>query len=221
MSDGQKNKTTEGAEEKLLSAAFELFAKNGFSGTSTREICKKAGVNISLIPYYFGGKEGLYHASIKMLAKFALSQMNPVLKKIDNIKSNTKEENILLLHELIEYFGKFALNPNMPKTAFLLVIREQFEETSGFEILYETAMKHIYGAFKKLVAAILNKDESEPEVTYRTTAIAGQIMAFRMARLATLRSLGRDEYTEEDIQAIKNIIIKNVDAILKSAGETV
>ncbi len=42
---------------KILSVAEELIAKKGFDGTSVRNICKKANVNIAMISYYFGSKE--------------------------------------------------------------------------------------------------------------------------------------------------------------------
>ncbi len=44
---------------RLLEAATELFAKQGYDATSTREIAAIAGCNISLISHYFGGKQGL------------------------------------------------------------------------------------------------------------------------------------------------------------------
>lgn len=50
------------ARSRLLNSALNLFAKNGFSKTSTREIATAAGVNIASISYYFGDKAGLYHA---------------------------------------------------------------------------------------------------------------------------------------------------------------
>lgn len=42
---------------KILEAARQLFAQQGFDGTSVKQICDEAGVNISLVSYYFGGKE--------------------------------------------------------------------------------------------------------------------------------------------------------------------
>lgn len=48
------------SKSKILKAAKKLFAQNGFDGTSTRQIVKEAGVNISLISYYFGNKENLF-----------------------------------------------------------------------------------------------------------------------------------------------------------------
>ncbi len=48
------------ARQRLLLAALKLFASNGFSKTSTREIAEAAGVNIAAISYYFGDKAALY-----------------------------------------------------------------------------------------------------------------------------------------------------------------
>ncbi len=48
------------ARQRLLLAALKLFASNGFSKTSTREIADAAGVNIAAISYYFGDKAALY-----------------------------------------------------------------------------------------------------------------------------------------------------------------
>ena len=44
----------------LLDAAKELFAIKGYSGTKVRDIVQKAKVNVSLVSYHFGGKEGIY-----------------------------------------------------------------------------------------------------------------------------------------------------------------
>ena len=45
--------------EKLIAAAERLFAEHGYSGVSVRMIAAAAGVNWSLLGYYFRGKEGL------------------------------------------------------------------------------------------------------------------------------------------------------------------
>lgn len=55
-SDGEQSR------ERLLHAALELFADQGFARTSTREIAEAAGANIAAISYYFGDKAGLYRA---------------------------------------------------------------------------------------------------------------------------------------------------------------
>ena len=44
----------------ILTAAEKLFSELGYEGTSTRQIAKEAGANMSMINYYFGSKEGVF-----------------------------------------------------------------------------------------------------------------------------------------------------------------
>ena len=55
-SDGEQSR------ERLMHAALQLFAQQGFTKTSTREIAEAAGTNLAAISYYFGDKAGLYRA---------------------------------------------------------------------------------------------------------------------------------------------------------------
>ena len=50
--------------ERILNAALATFSEQGFDGATTRAIATRAGVNLGLIPYYFGGKEGLWREAV-------------------------------------------------------------------------------------------------------------------------------------------------------------
>lgn len=52
----------EASRERLLRAGLNLFARQGYATTSTRELADAAGVNVASISYYFGDKAGLYRA---------------------------------------------------------------------------------------------------------------------------------------------------------------
>src|SRR4051812_27091301 len=60
-SDGEQSR------ERLLQAAMRLFAAQGFSKTSTREIAQAASANVAAISYYFGDKAGLYQACFNVM----------------------------------------------------------------------------------------------------------------------------------------------------------
>ncbi len=45
---------------RLLEAAGEEFAVNGFDSARVRKICERAGANLSAVNYHFGDKEQLY-----------------------------------------------------------------------------------------------------------------------------------------------------------------
>jgi TetR/AcrR family transcriptional regulator len=53
-----------GARERILAAALEVFAERGFDGAHTREIAVRAGANLGLIKYYFNDKERLWKAAV-------------------------------------------------------------------------------------------------------------------------------------------------------------
>ena len=53
------------SRSRILAAATPLFARHGLNGVSVREVASAAGVNLSMISYYFGGKEGLYAEILK------------------------------------------------------------------------------------------------------------------------------------------------------------
>lgn len=56
-------------DKKILYSAEKLFADKGFAATSTRDIAKSAGVNVSMISYYFGSKEKLFEEIFKVRMK--------------------------------------------------------------------------------------------------------------------------------------------------------
>lgn len=56
-------------DQKILYTAEKLFAEKGFDATSTRDIAKYAGVNVSMISYYFGSKEKLFEEIFKVRMK--------------------------------------------------------------------------------------------------------------------------------------------------------
>ena len=52
-------------KEQIIAVATELFAKQGFQGTTTRQISERAGVTEALIFRHFASKEELYWAVIE------------------------------------------------------------------------------------------------------------------------------------------------------------
>jgi AcrR family transcriptional regulator len=79
----------EDTASRILSTATRLFAAQGYDGTSTKDICESAGVNIAALHYHFGSKENLYHHIIEQFATerldFARKTLQPPLN-IDDFK---------------------------------------------------------------------------------------------------------------------------------------
>ncbi|WGW10801.1 TetR family transcriptional regulator [Saxibacter everestensis] len=56
-----------GARERLLHAARERFKAHGYTATTARAIARDAGVDHSLVNYYFTSKEGLFRAVLELV----------------------------------------------------------------------------------------------------------------------------------------------------------
>jgi AcrR family transcriptional regulator len=52
--------------ERILTSARELFARNGIANTSIRAVAAAAGVDSALVHHYFGTKEKLFAAAVRI-----------------------------------------------------------------------------------------------------------------------------------------------------------
>lgn len=52
--------------ETILAAARDLFATNGFQGTTMRAVASRAGADVALVAHYFRNKDGLFAATLQV-----------------------------------------------------------------------------------------------------------------------------------------------------------
>lgn len=59
-----RRRGADSTRQDILDAAIQVFAERGYEGASLRAITAKAGVDVSLVRYFFGGKEGLFDEAV-------------------------------------------------------------------------------------------------------------------------------------------------------------
>ena len=95
----------ENTEERILNAAKEVFVEKGKDGTRMQEIADKAGINKSLLHYYYRNKEKLFASVFQFAFKqFAPKIMN-VFKEDDDLF--TQIRNFITLYLDIISKNKF------------------------------------------------------------------------------------------------------------------
>lgn len=109
-------------KEKIIKAAIEEFAENGYKAASTNSICKKAKVSKGLIYYYFKSKEEIYLNALK----FAIDEFkeNVTIQINDNSKNG--------INYISEYFDTkfkfFRENPLYSKLIINSLLNDNTEE---------------------------------------------------------------------------------------------
>ncbi|MBK1663594.1 TetR family transcriptional regulator [Rhodospirillum rubrum] len=198
MADLRKSRGDQGevTREKLLTAALDLFGRRGFDGTSTRALADAAGVNLQAIPYYFGGKEGLYHETARSIAGAIAARLADrrarIAARLDEATAMGRpidpvEARVLLTDVVQAMAGLFVSKESEPWARFL--IREQMEPTEAFRQIYGTVMKPVLDLAGRLVGVLLDEDPLSEPVRLRTVSLMGGVLVFRVAHAAALTHL--------------------------------
>lgn len=205
---------------RLVRAALELFARKGFAGASTREIARRARVNLAAIPYHFGGKAGLYTAVAEHIVGEMDARLAPLRDRVEAVRGGAAlppDEARALLHALLERAAAVVLTAPEAELWAPFILREQMEPTAAFDVLYRGMASRILDAVTRLLAQLLDRDPEDLEIQLRAFTLVGQVLIFRTGRAAVFRRLGWTEVGEAELAAVQRVLDANLDAILSAA----
>lgn len=131
-------------KEKLLAAATELFIKKGVDRVGVREIAAKAGINLSLMNYYFQSKERLLEHIFENIIvskathlKEILDSSLPLDEKIT--RYTTEYINVLAGSPLLVSFFMTLLHRNPEKIVAMASVRTLYNSDFFCKQLEEEA----------------------------------------------------------------------------------
>ena len=205
-----KKSYSPGAHGRLLEAGVDVFGKHGFDAATTRMIAKKAGVNIAAIPYYFKGKEGLYHAVVAYVAGKLESQVKSTLYEIEERVAEGNldhKEALSLLEKLLEKMINFMVGSTEAPRFARIVLREQLYPSSAYDIIFHGIMAPMINAVAKMVATATGTPPSHV-ASLRALTLIGQVIVFRVARETMVRALGMEGYSPEETAEIRGVILE-------------
>ena len=165
---------------RLIEAASEVFARHGFAGTRVREIVRAADVNLASVNYYFGGKEGLYAATLKQLAAERRQQM----PQLPDAHAGNAEE--ALRHQVFTILERFV-DGGERSTLGRILAHESMNPTAYFDQIIGDIVRPELDRMRELVQQLMPRG-TEPEVVTRTAmSIMGQCLFYLFARGAVER----------------------------------
>ena len=221
VSDPRPKKEDPDAKRRLIQAGLEIFGIYNLEGATTRQLAKRAGTNQAAIPYYFGGKEGLYLAVIQHLFSANFNLIQPVVVEIrDRLTTGkpSKSEALELLKKLLSTMLELVLTRGASSTWARIVLREQMQPTPAFDLIYEGAIKRVHETVSLLLGMIIGRSPTDPSVILRTHMLVGQVLIFLAGRETIRRRLDLKGYTDKEVREIQEVLAEQLDLLRHESG---
>jgi TetR/AcrR family transcriptional regulator, regulator of cefoperazone and chloramphenicol sensitivity len=213
-----------GARARLIDAAAEIFGTYNLEGATTRQLAERAGVNQAAIPYYFGGKEGLYLATVESFFAVHAPKIGSVVAEIESrlgARQIDRSEALQLLKKLLEIMLEVLLREQTNRSFGRIIIREQMQPTKAFDLIYERVIRHVHETISGLLAIVLDRESGDRTVILRAQMIVGQILVFLSGRETIRRRLNLTGYTDEEFAEIKAALHEQLDLLQPSSPASV
>jgi AcrR family transcriptional regulator len=169
-------------QDLILDAAERLFARQGFTATTIKQIGKEAAVNPALLYYYYDSKETLYRAMLQRILAHLLahgtSAIEAATSHADRIRAFVRAQAKLL-----------SEHPHFPQ----LLVRELVDHQAAHA--EEAITTSAAGAFKRLCDVIESGQKDgvfrrSLDPRFAAISIIAQIAYFAIARPAVGLLLG-------------------------------
>jgi len=204
----------------LVLSALKLFGRQGFDGTSTRQIAAEAKANIGSIAYHFGGKEGLRIAAtdyivetIQAIAGQAIGNLPPVTGT-----SAPEAAQAQLFMALERMVGFIVASPRAGEIV-QFVLRELSHPTAALDRIYEGVFEPTH----RRICLIWEQATGEPAESESTRltvfTLIGQVIYFRIGREAVMRRMGWQAIGNVEAGKIAAVVAGNLGAILAARKE--
>lgn len=205
MIDQSSNKT----EQQILEAAYRVFQKKGRAGARMQEIADEAGINKSMLHYYFRNKDSLFRKIFMQSITEFLGSIIPMLNQLET----TWQEKI---SDLIRHYRAFlSKKPDLP----LFVVNEINQNPDEFfnQLQIENILMHTVFFNQLNAAAERGAIKKIHPIQVFVTIISNIVFPFIAApiikKVAALTDTNWEHFMEERERITKAMIITYLEKV--------
>ena len=154
---------------QIIEKAEELFATQGYEGTTVRDIADAAGVNLAMISYYFGSKE-------KLLEALFMERMNATRHRIEAVVNNQSLTPFQKIETLIdEYITRVE-----EKEAFYKIMLS--EQVINKNTVVMKLLKELKLTYARLISSVIEEGQKQKvfrkdvDIVLMLTTMTGTVM---------------------------------------------
>jgi AcrR family transcriptional regulator len=168
-------RTGQQSRQRILVAARDLFMRDGYEKATVRRIAAHAGVDVAMVYYFFGNKEGLFSVSVLTGPQHPLHQLASLLDE------GTEQIGPRLVRRMFERWDEDgAFEP------LLTLLRSAAIQPLARTVLHDT----LAGPIAERVAAEFGVADAELRVELLTAHLAGLAFARYELRIEPIASAG-------------------------------
>lgn len=187
-----------------MKAAANLFSERGYHGVSVQEVSRAANVNVSLISYHFGGKNGLLVAIFGGIARAKIERGQELLSSCQS-----RSDVALRLRLFLESFIDFYLeNPPLVRLFFRELDLGRREAVEVFDSIFPSVQKRLLRFIKHAIQKGYLRPGIDPRVqTYLlmgpvTALMRGERSARKYYKISLTNKSFRETLTAEIISGL-------------------
>ena len=162
--------------QRLLEAATQVFAQQGYRNARIRDICKRAQANVAAVNYHYRDKEQLYRAVIEN-AFFSLSDDDPIPRSVTD-QGIVEQQLYVFVRSLL---GQL-LTEGQSAVYAKLVARELVDPTSALDQVIDKGIAPQIELLCGMIRSHVGQNCSEQAVRRTATSILGQCLFYYFAR---------------------------------------
>jgi len=197
---------------KLLGAAGRMFAERGYHATTVRDICSRAGANVALVNYYFGGKQGLYTAVLHQLMARSphLEEMRGALDQ-DAPAEDT-------LRAVIKARLRGLCPGVLADETSRILMHELAQPTPALTRVINDISRPLYERMLALVGGIIGRRPHDEKTRLCVHSVMGQMIVYALARPFLVRLWPELKMTPAQLDRIAGHIADFSLAYLRQTG---
>jgi AcrR family transcriptional regulator len=190
--------------ERLLDSAEELFARQGFDGTTIRDLITLAGCkNIAAVNYYFGDKKELYDELFRVRLRETRES------RLEAIEAAMEKRNKPTLEKLLGAYAEDFLKPfNDPKRSqrfMQLFFRELAERRLPKNMFLNEMARPTIEALEDAISAVCPKI-GKRDILMSILSITGQLVHIMQVRVLFEGTRGHSIASIDINEAVEHIV---------------
>ena len=178
--------STDETRLRILSAAGQMFADQGFEATTVRGISKAAQVNLASVNYHFGDKKRLYIETVRQAHQRRAGQV-PLPGWSEGVTAATK------LTDLVRTLLTRMIGVQGAPWETRLMMREVLRPTEACEEMVEEYFRPLFDAMLGVLDEILPHETPRPRCHQIALSIVGQCLLYRVSGEVVTMLVGKKE----------------------------